>query len=32
MLKKASSLVANIVLLHRCEKISTPDCYQTAIC
>ncbi|HGJ5860058.1 MAG TPA: Rcs stress response system protein RcsF [Arsenophonus nasoniae] len=32
MLKKASSLGANIVLLHRCEIISTPDCYQTAIC
>ncbi|MDR5616470.1 Rcs stress response system protein RcsF [Arsenophonus sp.] len=32
MLKKASSLGANSVLLHRCEIISTPDCYQTAIC
>ncbi|WGL98838.1 Rcs stress response system protein RcsF [Arsenophonus sp. aPb] len=32
MLKKASSLGANIVLLHRCEIISTSDCYQTAIC
>ncbi|HGJ5921859.1 Rcs stress response system protein RcsF [Arsenophonus apicola] len=32
MLKKASSLGANAVLLHRCEIISTPDCYQTAIC
>ncbi|WP_063655116.1 Rcs stress response system protein RcsF [Candidatus Arsenophonus triatominarum] len=32
MLKKASSLGANGVLLHRCEIISTPDCYQAAIC
>ncbi|MFS1537617.1 MAG: Rcs stress response system protein RcsF [Candidatus Phlomobacter fragariae] len=32
MLKKASSLGANIVLLHRCEIINTPDCYQTDIC
>lgn len=32
MLQKASSLGANVVLLHRCEIISTPHCYQTAIC
>ncbi|MFV9997661.1 MAG: Rcs stress response system protein RcsF [Arsenophonus endosymbiont of Dermacentor nuttalli] len=32
MLKKASSMAADVVLLHRCEIISSPECYQVAIC